>query len=314
MPSPTLARIVCSETQNNLQRANANQLTHIGGRNKSGQPLEEITAGSRYQQPKRTTAATPYQQVHEFVLVFCIGLHFVSNDRHSRWFDCYGWHHKEEQQQFWVDITDMNGVQAAQAADLLVSSVEVKKEFYQDGGEYLPLGVWATRGFNPKNIEDRSRESDVMEDAVLGTVYRVRILSKGNEGSRATVLTRNLKRKESTDAIGNGSGSSRDHLALAGRPGLQAVEDGTPPASPSGSSSTTTSDSSDSSSDSDKKKKKSKKHKKSKKGKKGKKSNKDKKDKKKSKKEKKEQRAIKDLSCTTVNLAACRFLLCSHHS
>jgi hypothetical protein len=289
MPLPASPRIVCSETQNNLQIANANQLTHIGGRNKSRQPLP----------------------VHEFVLVFCIGLHFVSIDRHSLWFDCYGWHHKEEQQQFWVDITDMNGVQAAKAADLLVSSVEVKKEFYVDGGEYLPLGVWATRGFNKDNIETRSRDSDVMEDPVLGTVYRVRILSKGNEGSRATVVTRNLKRKEPTEAIGNGAGSSRDHLALAGRPVLEAIEDGTPPASPAGSSSTTTSDSSDSSSDSDKKKKKSKKHKKSKKGKKGKKSN---KDKKKSKKEKKEQRAIKDLSCTTVNLAACRFLLCSHHS
>ncbi len=261
-------------------------MTHIGGRNKSGQPLP----------------------VHEFVLVFCIGLHFVSIDRHSLWFDCYGWHHKEEQQQFWVDITDMNGQEAANAVDVLITSQDEKKEFYSDAGDYLPLGVWATRGFNPDHVKDRSRDSDVIEDPVLGAVYRVRILSKGNSGSRSTIVTRNPKRQEPTEAIGNGAGSSRDHLASGGRPGLEAIENDNPPASPSGSSSAATSDdSSSSSSDSDKKKKKSKKHKKGKKSKKSKKNKKAKKDKKEKKNKKQEQAAIKDLSCTTVNLAACRF-------
>jgi hypothetical protein len=288
MPLPASPRIVCSETQNNLQIANANQLTHIGGRNKSRQPLP----------------------VHEFVLVFCIGLHFVSIDRHSLWFDCYGWHHKEEQQQFWVDITNMNGQQAANAADVLVTSHDEKKEFYSDAGDYLPLGVWATRGYDPNHIKTRSRDSDVIEDPVLGTVYRVRILSKGNSGSRATVVTRNLKRKSPLEAIGNGAGSSGDHLGSSGE--HLAIGNANPPPSPSGSSSATTSDdSSNSSSDSDKKKKKSKKHKK---GKKSKKSKKNKKDKKEKKEKKQELAAIKDLSCTTVNLAACRFLLFSHHS
>jgi hypothetical protein len=270
-------------------------LTHIGGRNKSRQPLP----------------------VHEFVLVFCIGLHFVSIDRHSLWFDCYGWHHKEEQQQFWVDITNMNGQQAANAADVLVTSHDEKKEFYSDAGDYLPLGVWATRGYDPNHIKTRSRDSDVIEDPVLGTVYRVRILSKGNSGSRATVVTRNLKRKSPLEAIGNGAGSSGDHLGSggsgAGSSGDHlAIGNANPPPSPSGSSSATTSDdSSNSSIDSDKKKKKSKKHKK---GKKSKKSKKNKKDKKEKKEKKQELAAIKDLSCTTVNLAACRFLLFSHHS
>jgi hypothetical protein len=247
------------------------------------------------------------------VLVFCIGLHCVSIDRHSLWFDCYGWHHKEEQQQFWLNITDMNGIQAANAVDVLVCSHDEKKEFFSDGGEYLPLGVWATRGFNPTFIKDLSRDSDVMQCPVLGTVYRVRFLWTGHSGSRSTVVTRNLKRKSQTEAIGNGAGSSGDHLASGGRPGLEAIENSNPPPSPSGSSSAATSDdSSNSSSDSDKKKKKSKKHKKAKKS--SKKNKKDKKEKKEKKNKKQEQRAIKDLSCTTVNLAACRFLLCSHHS
>jgi hypothetical protein len=186
----------------------------------------------------------------------------------------------------------MNGHEAAAACDVLITALEETKEFYIEGGEYLPLGVWMTRGFDAVHIKERSRDSDVIQDPVLGTVYRVRILSKGNAGSRTTVTTRNLKRKQPTEeqpVDSGGAGISGDGMqAIEGQPVIPALMDGT-----AGSDNPSSSDSSDSSSSSssssDKKKKKSKKDKKGKKGKKGKKDKKDK------KKAKKEHKAKKDL-------------------
>jgi hypothetical protein len=42
-------------------------------------------------------------------------------------------------------------------------------------GEFLPLSVWATRGFDIKKIVDNSRAEDIKEDprGVLGSLYRV---------------------------------------------------------------------------------------------------------------------------------------------
>jgi hypothetical protein len=204
---------------------------------------------------------------------------------------------KEEQQQFWISISGMNGAESAEHWDVFVQTQEATTEFFKDGGEYLPLGVWAVRGFNVAAIELGSRPSDVMEDPVLGTVYRVRILQKGNSGTRGTVVTKNLKRKAPMQALppsgasSNGAGSSGDGGFTVGGDGpMQAIQP--PPMaalldgaadSDSDSSSTTTSSSSSSSGD-----KKKKKHKKGKKGKKGKKDKKSKK----SKKDKKEQKDV----------------------
>jgi hypothetical protein len=58
------------------------------------------------------------------------------------------------------------------------SAKESHEETFMCGGEYLPLSVWETRGFNPKFIEERSLPEDILEDRVLGRVYRVRITNK----------------------------------------------------------------------------------------------------------------------------------------
>jgi hypothetical protein len=233
-------------------------------------------------------------------VVFCTGLRFVSNDRHSLSFDCSGIHsvQQEEQQQFYVQITGMNGSDAANAFDVVIQTLDETKEYYKDEGEYLPLSVWLARGFDAVGIKERSRDSDVMECPVLGTVYRVRILQKGNSGSRGTVTARTLKRKPPPRALSNsgagssGAGSSGDGGHMIGGDGplaiepppMQALQDGRA-SSDDDSSSTTASDSS--SSDNKKKKK-------NKKGKKSKKNKKDKKDKK-NKKDKKDKKAPKDV-------------------
>jgi hypothetical protein len=164
----------------------------------------------------------------------------------------------------------MSGAQAAAHADTVMTKAEESRDCFADGGDYLPLSVWRTRGFDADRIENLSQPLDIRQDSVLGTTYRVKILhrsiTKTQVFSRSTVLKRKLEKQELQPAA---------PLALG---------DVTPEASPSGSGSNSSSgsdsdsNSSNSSSSSDKKKKKGKKNKKGKKSKKSKKSKKDKKD------------------------------------
>ena len=196
---------------------------------------------------------------------FCNGLRFLSTDRRSLTFDSSEIRsiQKEEQRQFWLAITDMNGAQSANHWEVQIQTFEDTKEYYSEGGEYLPLTVWATRGFDADRIERASRDTDVIEDPVLGTVYRVRILQKGNSGCRTTLTTKNLKRKPQQMALGAGSSGDGgftvggDGPPLNTPPPMAALEDG----SPGGHSSSSSGDDSSSSSSSSDKKKKSKKQK-----------------------------------------------------
>jgi len=52
-----------------------------------------------------------------------------------------------------------------------------------NGGEYLPLAVWAARGFDAERILRTTLPDDIQENDQLGTCYRVRIYSKADSGS-----------------------------------------------------------------------------------------------------------------------------------
>lgn len=54
----------------------------------------------------------------------------------------------------------------------------------EDGGDFVPLDVWRTRGFDPIAIQDKSHHADIKTHPVLGIVYRVRILSTSTAGER----------------------------------------------------------------------------------------------------------------------------------
>jgi hypothetical protein len=183
----------------------------------------------------------------------------------------------------------MTGAQAAKHAETTLATAQIEKESFYDGGEYLPLGVWAHRGFNTARIETLSKDEDIREDAVLGKVYRVKILVKGK--SIARVHTRSTVQKRKIGCLQDKPGEPDVMLALANIPSP----------SPSSNSSSDSSSSSSSSSSSDSHKK-GKKGKKDKKGKKGKKSKKDKKSKKskKVKKEKKGKKEKKDISNLSI--------------
>jgi hypothetical protein len=206
---------------------------------------------------------------------------------------------------FYASSEGLTGPDVLKKARELLTASEAHGEYYIDGGEFLPLSVWGRRGFDEERILLHSLPADVREDRVLGTTYRVKVLSTGNRGEAMTTRTTQCKRKSSALPLApqdpsSPSSSSRPRLAL---------EDGPAPAAPPGDTSTphvssdqgSSSSSSDSSSDtsssssssSGKHKKKGKKGKKGKKVKKGKKDKKNTKDKR-GKKCKKEKKSKKD--------------------
>ena len=179
--------------------------------------------------------------------------------------------------------------------DIKVSANELFNRFvklednFSEGGAYLPLTVWATKGFNIDNIERLSLAGDVKEHPVLGTVYRVRILTVGRNGSRgwtrdssfqsARVIQRPPKRAR-TEALPAPPAEAAEGAEGAAGAEPEADEDGDDDSSDGSSSS------SSSSSSASKKKSKKKKAKKAKKAK--------KKDKKKKKKEAEKAKAEKE--------------------
>ena len=93
----------------------------------------------------------------------------------------------EEQAKFFKDCGAVRKRDdLAEFAKTVFETFTVEAKVYYNGGEFLPLRVWETRGFDPVAIEASSDPSDVMEHKVLGTTYRVSIVSTGLKGERGT--------------------------------------------------------------------------------------------------------------------------------
>ena len=71
-------------------------------------------------------------------------------------------------------------------AENLLERFEEQSNHYVNDGEWLPLGVWAARGFDATAIEMKTPKHDVMVHSVLGKVYRVPLLKTGQKASMGT--------------------------------------------------------------------------------------------------------------------------------
>ena len=87
----------------------------------------------------------------------------------------------DQQQAF---MASSHGAASTAVADALepLEVVEQHGEEYEDGGEFLPLGVWAKRGFSAEDIALKSHPSDRKMHPVCGPTYRVRILRTAHVG------------------------------------------------------------------------------------------------------------------------------------
>ena len=75
----------------------------------------------------------------------------------------------EQQTSFMSSIVGMSSTEIADALETLesVTVTEEQGEQFVDGGEFLPLGVWSTRGFNSDAIAAMSLPSDRKSHAVF---------------------------------------------------------------------------------------------------------------------------------------------------
>jgi len=93
----------------------------------------------------------------------------------------------EEQAKFFKDCGAIaKRGDLAEFAKTMFEKFTVEAKVYYNGGEFLPLTVWETRGFDSRLIEAASDPSDVMEHPVLGITYRVSIVSTGLKGETGT--------------------------------------------------------------------------------------------------------------------------------
>ena len=83
------------------------------------------------------------------------------------------------------NIADCKSAMEVQVkASQMLERFEKHTDYYDEGGQYLPLSVWDGKGFNVDSIERFSKPEDKMNHDVLGPCYRVKILEKGSQGER----------------------------------------------------------------------------------------------------------------------------------
>ena len=94
-----------------------------------------------------------------------------------------------EREQFFKYAKENNARAIKEKISFLMRRHETWEKRYQSGGSYLPLSVWATQGYDTQRIERLSRPEDIMENDVLGKVYRVPILGVWENGTKGRSLT-----------------------------------------------------------------------------------------------------------------------------
>ena len=86
---------------------------------------------------------------------------------------------------FYNTIAEANGQQEViMATQRFFKKYENTHDRWAEGGQFLPLEVWAKQGFDAKRIEEHSKPENKREDPVLGLTYRVAIYSAERGGER----------------------------------------------------------------------------------------------------------------------------------
>ena len=174
-----------------------------------------------------------------------------------------------DRQHFMSSLQGTTAEQAAQKATVFFRSENIDKRGYHLGGQFLPLTKWAHDGFNAGDIEKGTPPEDIIQDPILGTCYRVKIMATYESGSNSTISGDETKGLMKLDEM------MQKILAAMGTQNIPEIPKQNEPSSSESESATSSSSSSSSDKKKSKKstkKKKKKKKKTSKKEKKGKKS------------------------------------------
>ena len=168
----------------------------------------------------------------------------------------------EVSQKFFRDAADSSQEMTKGAMTALLEKHQKHETFYEEGGKFLPLAVWERKGFDPVAIATKSDPSDVLEHPVIGTTYRIRLLTSGTRGSSGwSHSERNSasgKRRKTAPTNINTPGGSSSSVLPAPEQSEEAAEpeEATEPEEAAEEESSDSSSSSDSTSSSGAKKKK----------------------------------------------------------
>ena len=212
--------------------------------------------------------------------------------------------------EFMKGIKSMTAKDAKAKAEAMIKEHAMEEEFYEASGQFLPLSVWKTQGFDENRIAANTAKKDILWSKQLGHCYRVPIVKSGQRGSkgrrcedvlsgggRRTLLTFSTHLEEEAEA-------QKAHMEedQESDPGAEGESDDGEAKDEQGDDdmSSTSSSSSSSSSSADKKRKKSNKAKKSSSSKAKKKA---KKAAKKSEKEKKKAKKLKAMEAVAAKAA-----------
>ena len=94
-----------------------------------------------------------------------------------------------EQQQFYRSCATQDRRACKATADKIFEQYARHEKVYAENGQFLPLGVWETAGYNVDAIESESLECNKQINPILGLCYRVPILETGVQGARGRAQT-----------------------------------------------------------------------------------------------------------------------------
>ena len=99
----------------------------------------------------------------------------------------------DEVQQFFTKCSELNiDGKLELSRTFQKQHFEKEVETFAEGGSYLPLSVWQSKGFDTSRIEALSEPANIDEHPILGTTYRVVIKSKAMKRDHGTMQTDNV--------------------------------------------------------------------------------------------------------------------------
>ena len=95
----------------------------------------------------------------------------------------------EQQQEFFQSAQKIKGsTELVKMVEAKLSQFSSKEFCWANGGQFLPLSVWQTKGFDSEKIKNSTPPDDIQVNPQVGMCYRVKIYSsfdKGNSGQRS---------------------------------------------------------------------------------------------------------------------------------
>ena len=115
----------------------------------------------------------------------------------------------EEQRTFYNNARGLDKQQLQDQVSKVLERVEQRTVAYESGGKFLPLDVWACKGFNVEHIRDRSDPVDIRPHNVLGMTYRLRIESLATKDDNITSLRHRIGGQLKSSAARSAPGEPR---------------------------------------------------------------------------------------------------------